>query len=63
MTPAEAMALKSFGHPCNCGGYAGISDRSQSRHPHMFWCAQFEEWEEWRAAMELTLTKQGFGYV
>lgn len=52
MTPDEAKNLKTFRHYCTCGGYAGLSERAKSRHPHMSWCPQREEWEEWKAAME-----------
>ena len=52
MTYDEAKNLKTFKHYCTCGGYAGLSDRAKSRHPHMSYCAQADEWEEWKTAME-----------
>lgn len=52
MTYEEAKNLKSFKNLCMCGGYAGLSERAKSRHPHMYWCPQREEREEWKAAME-----------
>ena len=53
MTYDEARNLKTFKNYCNCGGFARLSERAQSRHPHMSWCAQADEWEEWKAAIEL----------
>ena len=52
MTREDAINLKSFRNYCTCGGYAGLSERAQSRHPHLDWCPQRDEWEEWKAAME-----------
>ena len=52
MTYDEAKNLKTFKNYCNCGGFAGLSERAKSRHPHMSWCAQADEWEEWKTAME-----------
>ena len=52
MTKDEAKNLKTFKNYCICGGFAGMSERAKSRHPHMEWCPQIEEWEEWKAAME-----------
>ena len=52
MNEGEAKNLKSFKNYCNCGGFAGLSERAKSRHPHMIWCAQAKEWEEWKTAME-----------
>jgi len=53
MTYDEARNLKTFKNFCNCGGFARLSERAQSRHPHMSWCTQADEWEEWKAAIEL----------
>lgn len=52
MTYEEASSLKTFKNYCNCGGAHGIAERSRSRNPHMQWCPQLEEWEEWKSAME-----------
>ena len=52
MTYEEAKELKRFKNSCNCGGYSGLSDRAKSRHPHLPWCFQHDEWEEWKLAME-----------
>lgn len=52
MTYNEAKNLKTFKNYCNCGGFAGLSERAKSRNPHMSWCAQADEWEEWKTAME-----------
>jgi hypothetical protein len=52
MTLGDALKHRSFKHYCNCGGYAyGMSMRSMSDHPHMNWCAQYSEWEEWAEAL------------
>lgn len=45
---AEAQALKSFKHYCNCGGYARYHN---GRNAHMYWCAQFKEFITWWDAL------------
>jgi hypothetical protein len=57
MTREDAINLKSFKNYCTCGGYAGMSERAKSRHPHMNWCKQYAEWEEWKAAIEKEQSK------
>ena len=52
MTREYALTMRAYKHYCNCGGYAGLSERSKSRHPHMDWCPQREEWEERQALIE-----------
>lgn len=52
MTYEEALNLKTFKNYCTCGAYAKLTERANSRHPHMSWCPQREEWEEWKSAME-----------
>lgn len=52
MTYEEAKKLKSFKEYCTCGGFSGMTERSKSRHPHLEWCPQREEWEEWKSAIE-----------
>lgn len=52
MTYEEAKNLKSFKNYCTCGGFAGMSERAKSRHPHLEYCPQRTEWEAWKAAME-----------
>lgn len=51
MTYDEAVNLKSYKNYCNCGGYAGLSERAKSSHPHMTWCTQYAEFEERAAAI------------
>lgn len=51
MTKEEALALKSFKHYCNCGGYAWQMNGRQEERPHMDWCPQYAEYEEWRQAL------------
>jgi hypothetical protein len=53
MTYEEAKNLKTFQNICNCGGYAASMNGRNPRHPHMDWCAQREEWEDWKFALEL----------
>lgn len=52
MNPKQASELKYFSNYCNCGGYAYSMNGRNPKHPHMQWCAQFEEFEEWRSAMD-----------
>lgn len=47
MTNQEALALKSYDKYCNCGGYA-----RKGRHPHMDYCPQLKQYEEWMEALE-----------
>lgn len=58
MTYEEAKDLKSFKNYCTCGGYAGLSERAKSRHPHLDYCPQRDEWEAWKAAIESGEVKQ-----
>lgn len=30
---------------CNCGAMAPLSARRKNAHPHLDWCAQYEEYE------------------
>lgn len=51
MTRDEAKAIKAFKNYCNCGGFAwSMNGRSEAR-PHMSWCPQAEEYNEWYDAM------------
>ena len=43
MTYEEAVNMKTYRNYCNCGGYASMSERTQSKTPHVTWCAQYEE--------------------
>jgi hypothetical protein len=46
MTLEEARNLESFKHPCTCGGYNTMNGRNRAR-PHMSYCEQREEYNEW----------------
>jgi DNA-binding ferritin-like protein len=47
MTYDEAKNLKSFKNYCNCGGaHWNMNGRNPAR-PHMSWCPQIEEYNEW----------------
>ena len=59
MTKQEAIDLKSFKNYCNCGGYAWSTreliygtNKLPKDHPHYMWCNQYQEWEEWKRALE-----------
>ena len=55
MTYEEAKNLTSFKHYCSCGGFAGEMNkhaRENPNHPHLSWCAQYAEWEEWNTALK-----------
>ena len=47
MTYDEAKNLKSFKHSCNCGGSAWNMNGRNPARPHMSWCPQIEEYNEW----------------
>lgn len=50
MTHEEAVALKSFDHYCNCGGFVrGMGGTVAD--PHMTWCPQRPQYLEWFEAM------------
>lgn len=36
----------SYKNYCNCGGYAHTMNGRSVEHPHLSWCAQFEEYED-----------------
>ncbi len=51
MTKDEAKKIKKFDHVCTCGGYAWqMSGRDESR-PHMDYCPQKAQYDEWYRAM------------
>lgn len=52
MTYEEAMSLKSFKDYCTCGGYAHSINGRNPRRPHMTWCPQAAEYEEYQTALE-----------
>ena len=43
----EAKNLKSFKNCCNCGGSAWTMNGRNPARPHMSWCPQIEEYNEW----------------
>jgi len=47
MTREEAFKLKSFKQPCTCGGYAHSVNGRKPADPHMSWCPQREQYNEW----------------
>ena len=51
MTREEAEKMTSYKNYCNCGGFAPTMNGRNPDHPHMSWCAQFEEYEERWAAL------------
>lgn len=52
MTYEEANNLKTFKNYCTCGGYAASMNGRDKRHPHMDYCPQRPEFEQWQAALE-----------
>jgi len=51
MTKEEAKTLKRFDNHCTCGGYAwSMNGRSES-NPHMSWCPQKSQYDEWYATL------------
>jgi len=51
MTTDEAKKLTTFKHFCTCGGYASSMNGRDERRPHMHWCPQAEEYNEWYDAL------------
>lgn len=47
MTLEDAKNLKSFKNYCNCGGYAWAVNGRNPARPHLSWCPQIEEYNEW----------------
>ena len=47
MTYEEAKNLKSFKNYCNCGGSAWNMNGRNPARPHMSWCPQIDEYNEW----------------
>lgn len=60
MTKEEEKNLKSFKHYCNCGGYAWTMNGRPKEQPHMHWCSQVKEYEEWYKALHED-EKKNFG--
>ncbi len=51
MTRTEAENLTSFQNYCTCGGYAHSMNGRDKADPHMPWCPQREEYNEWYRAL------------
>ena len=51
MTKEEAENLKTFDNPCTCGGFAWQINGRKQEQPHMNWCPQYDEYEEWYQAL------------
>jgi len=51
MTKEEALNLKSFQNYCTCGGFAFSMNGRNPKRPHMDWCPQREEYNEWYDAI------------
>jgi hypothetical protein len=51
MTPEEAAKLTSFEHFCTCGGHAWRMNNRPESNPHMRWCPQKPQYDEWWKAM------------
>jgi hypothetical protein len=51
MTHEEAKQLKEFKHYCTCGGYAWSMNGRSKHDPHLHWCPQKTEYDEWWQAM------------
>ena len=46
----KEQGVISFKNYCTCGGYSRSGD-----HPHLAYCAQFKEYEEWWMEYEMML--------
>lgn len=51
MTKQEALCLKRFEHACTCGGYAHSMNGRPASSPHLDWCPQKPQYDEWYKAM------------
>ena len=47
----QAEQLKSFERYCTCGGFAWAMNGRPESDPHMSWCPQKPQYDEWYAAM------------
>jgi len=43
--------VKRFRSSCTCGGYAWAMNGRNPMRPHMSWCPQYSEYNEWADAM------------
>ena len=51
MTKEEAQRLRRFDHYCNCGGFAYTMNGRPVSNPHMIWCPQKQQYDEWYKAL------------
>ncbi len=51
MTKEEAKNLATFENECTCGGFAWQMNGRPQEQPHMNWCPQYDEYEEWYQAL------------
>lgn len=49
----KSNGVYTFKNYCNCGGYASDMNGRNKEHPHMSWCAQYGEWEQYWREYEL----------
>lgn len=58
MTREEAEKLVTFRYSCTCGGFAWTMNGRPKSDPHMEWCKQKPEYDEWYAAMQKPITSK-----
>lgn len=51
MTKEEAKKLKKFDYLCTCGGYAWSMNGRSEANPHMLYCKQKQQYDEWYKAI------------
>lgn len=51
MTRDDAEKLRRFDHACACGGHAWQMNGRKEADPHMPWCPQKAQYDEWYRAM------------
>ena len=51
MNKEEAQKLKTFKNYCICGGFAWSMNDRDKRRPHMSYCPQREEYNQWYDAL------------
>lgn len=51
MTQEEALKLRRFDHHCTCGGYAYSMNGRDPARPHMAYCLQGKQYNEWYDAI------------
>jgi len=58
MTKEEAEKLIYFDHYCTCGGNAYKMNGRPESNPHMDWCPQKAQYDEWYKAMHSDQTER-----